>query len=178
MEFVLYWPTIPGACPRLWLIYPMALHFPLCQWISIADSFLVRGGTLCAHPSFWAGTPSGLNICRSSVCFPRSLWMHISIGPVVCEGHCPWSHPWPPTLTIFLPLLLHRSLGSGASHLGLSTVKSLFLCSLFTHGSHVNSHLHQEEESMMRLDQGTDLSPPWLQWYESQPSVATEATVV
>lgn len=57
------WPATPGAeaCPG-WLVHQSSLCyrkliFPLSQQVSIANRYLVRGGTLCPHPlsvlGFW-----------------------------------------------------------------------------------------------------------------------------
>jgi hypothetical protein len=39
--------------------------FSLCLWMSIANIFLVRGGSLCLFLPLGAGTLCGLDLCRS-----------------------------------------------------------------------------------------------------------------
>lgn len=68
-----------GACPQVWLIYPVRRHWRKlilpCKQLSLEDSFLIRVGSPC--PPLGAGTPSGCNLCM----LPLSPWVHRSVSP-------------------------------------------------------------------------------------------------
>ena len=65
---------------------------------------MVRGRTLCPFALPSGGSLSGLILCMLS----RSL-----LSLYVCQSSCVWKtlYPLPLALTVFLPLLLHISLG-------------------------------------------------------------------
>lgn len=52
--------------------------FPLCQWVSITNSFFVQVETLSSLHSLYFGTPSGLYMCRSCE-------HHHSLSEFMCE---------------------------------------------------------------------------------------------
>lgn len=58
----------------------------LCQWVSVADSFLIRVGTQSPLLPFSTGILSILNLCRPFVCC-QSSWAHTCISPPV-SGTC------------------------------------------------------------------------------------------
>ena len=123
---------------------------PLEEMISLLSAGIVRGGT--SSPLL-----SGLNLCRPSDDFTVSVSSCVCQPCCVCKTMFPWHHPSPQALTILPPPLPHRCLsleGRGltrTSHLGLSPLKSLTLCSV------VNLCVN----FLMRDEQGTDL---WDQW--------------
>lgn len=49
-------------------------------WISVADSFLVGGGSLCLHPPLMVVTLSGLNPGQALCLLPQSLSVHMCIS--------------------------------------------------------------------------------------------------
>lgn len=55
-------------------LIPLETIFYL-QGGTIAERFLLKGGSLCLPPHLSTGTPSGLNLCRPCACFD-SLWAH------------------------------------------------------------------------------------------------------
>ena len=85
MEFVVCLPMTAGQGPDL-----LALHWrhvsSLCQWVSVADSFLIRVGTQSPLLPFSTGILSILNLCRPFVCC-QSSWAHTCISPPV-SGTC------------------------------------------------------------------------------------------
>ena len=89
MESILFWPIIPGhgPCPAVWVILPVTLCWrkliSSSQQVSIANSFLDRGGTLCPVSLFSARILSGLNLCRSCVRSHR-LCVFIRVSVLLC----------------------------------------------------------------------------------------------
>jgi hypothetical protein len=74
----------------VWLIYPVELHWKqlvsLCHCLSVADSFLVRGGTQCLLSPLCAGLhleTAELEPVEILCMLPQSLWVHMCIIPVL-----------------------------------------------------------------------------------------------
>lgn len=119
---------------------PQKKTYPsLCQWASVADSFLVT----CVHLLLPAETLSALNLAGLLRAAPVCVWMHtrtvvagvLCAAPVCSYVHqacCiwrplfPWGDLYPLALTVFLPPLLHRSLNPEGRR-GLMTTSHLEL---------------------------------------------------
>lgn len=134
--------------PEGQLIHPVRLHwrklnwFSLCQWVSVADSFL--GKDTCVHfPLSGLGTRFGWNLGRSHMCFSSLCEFTCASGWKTLSS---WSRP-SLALTMLLPPLLHTSWSSGGrglrktSCLGLGAPKSVTLCTLSRGGSLLHSFL-------------------------------------
>lgn len=76
--------------------------FFLCQWIPIAHSFLIRGGSLCLFPPLHCRYSVRLESVKA-LCVPSlSLSVYMCISSLVSGRYCfLWSHPSPLVLTIF-----------------------------------------------------------------------------
>lgn len=117
--------------------------------MSIRDSFLVRGGSLCLLPTLSTGSLNGLNLGRPCSCC-HSLCGFISLSLLLClETLFPWEHPSLPTVTIFLLLFPCSSLNPE----GRSSRKAYQSLSLSPHyldvGRCISSHLLQVEAALM-----------------------------
>lgn len=100
MEFLLCWPLAHGHGPALERGWYTQWHFigenwlSLCQWVSIANSFSVRGWTMYLLFPLNAGTHSGLNLCWSYA------WCHSLCGFTYASVQCSRRH-------CFLAVILH-----------------------------------------------------------------------
>lgn len=83
MESVLYWPNTsgPGACPGMWLIYPvtpywgiLVFSFPAGMGLSFAEGWI-----FVSLPILHAGTLSAWS-CADLVQLLQLLWAWMSIG--------------------------------------------------------------------------------------------------
>lgn len=90
MESFLCLPTTPGqgACSGVWLIDRSQWHlekmiFPFAS--SMADSFLVSGGSFISASESWDLISSGLNMCRSCA-YCQSLWVHMCVSQICLEA--------------------------------------------------------------------------------------------
>ena len=87
---------------NLFFSFPSRYQFQISSWMGLE---------LCVtFPFLSAGILSGLNPCRSCVCWHR-LYEFTCVSVLFCLGDpFLWHHPPPLALIIFLPSLLHRSL--------------------------------------------------------------------
>lgn len=70
-QFILYWPenTGHGTYSKCGLYTSLKKNnIFICKWLSIRDSFLVKGKTLCLLLSLSFGIPSSLNLSRPCIC--------------------------------------------------------------------------------------------------------------
>ena len=106
---------------------------------------------MCIRDSpFSVRTPLGLNLGRLCMCYHSLMNSYIYLSCLVLKTLLSQNHPSPLSLTVFLSSIVHRPLSlEGRSllkipHSGLSAPKSLTLCTLYSVGLCVNSHLLQE----------------------------------
>lgn len=123
MEFDLYWSTTLGH-GWIYLCYPTGENgLSLSEQPAVTNSFTVMGGRLCPLPPLNAGTPLGLNLCRSYVCC-YSLCEFVCASVLFCleDGVSLLS----PTTSIFYSLcaIPFRDEGPKVSH-------SLYIVNLF-----------------------------------------------
>ena len=79
-------------------------------WVTIADSFLVRGGSSCLVPPLSTGTLSDLNPCSTVPAAIVSMSTYVPKFIHAWKTLLSWSFPPPFALTIFLPPILCMSL--------------------------------------------------------------------
>lgn len=82
-----------------WCVLSAPTDTPL-QWLSVADSFFVKGRVQVVHLSLSAGALSGLDLCACATVSGRVLMCH---SPVVSTRLFP-GVTWYLALTVFLPL--------------------------------------------------------------------------
>lgn len=123
----------------------------LFAWLSVGDSFWARNG-LCPLPSQCLD-PIGLGPVQALsrpvlTCTLVPLYLQLTLSL------CP-SSPLAPTTLCLLSLSPRGMDLMETSHSGLSVSRSVTVCTLFSCGLCVDPV--QEEASLMRVEQGTDL---------------------
>lgn len=138
MEFILCCPCGHGTCPGVWLMHPVAFQWRKqispAQWVSIANSFLVR--ILCLLPILCARILSHWNMCRSCACC-HNLWKFLCLSALLClEDSVSFessttSGPHIPSVSSSDQISEPWELGvTKKSYLRLSVPESLILCTV------------------------------------------------
>lgn len=104
VHFVLADYSLAQACPALWLVYPMALHWKKLYQLQVVAS--LSDVVLCSH-----FLSSELGFCPAWTCSILTHAATASVSSCVSQSCWIWKTLFSsaPSLIIFLLLLLHRS---------------------------------------------------------------------